>query len=124
VSEIRVLIGATDFERAVAFYSSLLGFAIQEQWKDDDGRGILFRCSSGGVIEVFEDSPHHPAETPRGVKVALEVDDVDALYARIREAGTAEIVDPIGDRPWKHRNFEIRDPDGLPLVFFMALETS
>jgi len=122
VSEIRVLIGTTDFEGAVAFYSEVLGFPVQEQWEDSDGRGILFRCATGGVIEVFEDSPHHPAETPQGVRVALEVDDVDALYARIRQAGV-EVVDPIGDRPWNHRNFEIRDPGGLPLVFFTALET-
>jgi catechol 2,3-dioxygenase-like lactoylglutathione lyase family enzyme len=120
VTEIRVLLGATDFEGATAFYGGLLGFPVQEQWNDNDGRGTLFRCSSAGVIEVFEDSPHHPAERPHGVKVAIEVDDVDALYDRVRYADV-EIVDLIGDRPWGHRNFEIRDPSGLPLVFFTAV---
>ena len=120
MSEIRVLIGTTDFDGATAFYRDLLGFPVQEHWEGPDGRGTLFRCASVGVIEIFEDSPHHPAETPRGVKVAVEVDDVDALYASVRQAGV-EVVDPIGDRPWSHRNFEIRDPSGLPLVFFSAL---
>ena len=123
MSEIRVLIGATNFDRATVFYSGLLGFAIQEQWQDDDGRGTLFRCATGGVIEVFEDSPHHPAQAPRGVKVAVEVDDVDALYERVLDAGV-EVVDPITDRPWNHRNFEIADPSGLPLVFFTPLASA
>ena len=120
MSEIRVLIGTTDFDGATAFYHDLLGFPVWEHWGGPDGRGTLFRCASAGVIEIFEDSPHHPAEAPRGVKVAVEVDDVDALYESVRQAG-AEVVDPIGDRPWGHRNFEIHDPSGLPLVFFSAL---
>ena len=121
MSEIRVLVGAADFDEATTFYGETLGFPILEEWGGSDGRGTLFRCSSGGVIEVFEDSPHHPAEAPRGVKVAVEVENVDALYERVRQAGVP-VLDPIGDRPWNHRNFEISDPSGLPLVFFAQLE--
>lgn len=119
--EIRVLVGTTDFDGATAFYGDVLGFPVQEAWEAPDGRGTLFRCGSAGVIEIFEDSPQHPAESPRGVKVAIETDDVDALYESVRQAD-AEVVEPIGDRPWGHRNFEIRDPNGLSLVFFTALE--
>lgn len=50
------------------------------------------------------------------------MDDVDALYDRVRQADV-EMVDPIGNRPWGHRNFEIHDPSGLPLVFFTAVES-
>lgn len=123
MTEIRVLVGTTDFDGATRFYGDVLGFPVQEHWDAPDGRGTLFRCASSGVIEIFEDSPHHPAEAPRGVKVAVEVDDVDALHDRVRRAGVA-IVDPIGDRPWGHRNFEIHDPGGLPLVFFTPLESA
>lgn len=122
MTELRVLVGTTDFDRATSFYGDLLGFPVQERWEAPDGRGTLFRCASSAVIEIFEDSPHHPAEPPRGVKVAVEVDDVDALYDRVRQ-GEVEVLDPIGDRPWGHRNFEIADPSGLPLVFFGALES-
>lgn len=121
MSDIRVLVGTTDFDRSTAFYGTVLGFTIDEHWDDPDGRGTLFRAASGGVIEIVEDSPDHPAEPPRGVKVAIEVDDVDGLYERVRAAG-AEIVDEIGERPWGHRNFELRDPSGLPLVFFTAIQ--
>jgi catechol 2,3-dioxygenase-like lactoylglutathione lyase family enzyme len=120
MTQIRVLVGTTDFARSTSFYGSALGFPVDEHWDDPDGRGTLFRAATGGVIEVVEDSPHHPAEPASGVKVAIEVDDVDLLHERVRAAGV-EVVEPIGDRPWGHRNFEIRDPNGLGLVFFTAI---
>jgi catechol 2,3-dioxygenase-like lactoylglutathione lyase family enzyme len=117
MTEIRVLVGTTDFERSSAFYGDLLGFVIAEHWDGPDGRGTLYRAADGGIIEIFEDSPHHPFEPPAGVKVAIEVSDVDRLYTSLVTGGV-EIVDPIGERPWGHRNFEARDPSGLQLVFF------
>ena len=121
MSELRVLVGTTDFERSSAFYGDVLGFAVTEHWDDPDGRGTLYRAASGSVIEVVEDSPHHPFEQPAGVKIAIEVDDVDAFYARVVQAG-AEIVDPLGERPWGHRNFELLDPSGLHLVLFTPID--
>lgn len=123
MTEIRVLVGAVDFERSTAFYSDLLGFDVAEHWDGPDGRGTLFQASSAGVIEIFEDSPEHPFATPTGVKIAVEVDDADLLYERVAEAGV-DIVDRIGERPWGHRNFEIRDPSGLHLVFFSPIDES
>lgn len=117
MTEIRVLVGTTDFERSASFYGGLLGFAVVEQWEGPDGRGTLYRAASGGVIEIFEDSPQHPFEAPAGVKVAIEVDDAAELFGRLATADV-EIIDRIGERPWGHRNFEIRDPSGLQLVFF------
>lgn len=113
----RVLVGTTAFDVSTAFYGDLLGFPVDEHWDDPDGRGTLFRAGSGAVIEIVEDSPHHPAVPPQGVTVAIETADVDRVYARVRAAGV-EVAEEIGDRPWGHRNFEIRDPNGLPLVFF------
>lgn len=121
MTEIRVLVGAVDFERSTAFYGDLLGFAVAERWVGPDGRGTLFSASSAGVIEIFENSPEHPSAPPTGVKVAVEVDDADLLFERVAKAGV-EIVDPIGERPWGHRNFEILDPSGLHLVFFTPIQ--
>ena len=116
----RVLVGATDYSASTAFYRDLLRFPVQEEWDGSDGRGTLF-ATGGGVIEVMEDSPHHPAERPRGVRVSIEVDEVDALHARLADASVAP-TDPLADRPWGHRSFTIEDPDGLPLTFFEVLE--
>jgi uncharacterized glyoxalase superfamily protein PhnB len=43
--------------------------------------------------------------------MSVEVDDVDAAYAAIRESG-AEIVHPLQDEEWGVRRFFVRDPNG------------
>jgi len=120
LTELRVLVGTTDYDGTTAFYRDVLGFPADEAWDGPDGRGTLFRATSAGIVEVVEDSPHHPAVPPVGVSVAIEVDDVDAVHDRLRLAGVT-IAEPIADRPWGHRNFAIRDPSGLPLTFFEVL---
>ncbi len=116
----RVLVGTTDYAASTAFYRDVLRFTVQEEWDGSDGRGTLFD-TGGGVIEVMEDSPHHPAEPPRGVRVSIEVGDVDRLHLRLADAGVVP-TDPLADRPWGHRSFTIEDPSGLPLTFFEVLE--
>lgn len=43
--------------------------------------------------------------------MSVEVDDVDAAYAAVRDSG-AEIVHPLQDEEWGVRRFFVRDPDG------------
>ncbi|MEG3629620.1 VOC family protein [Streptomyces poriticola] len=43
--------------------------------------------------------------------LSIEVDDVDAAYAAMRDRG-AEIVHPLTDEDWGVRRFFVRDPDG------------
>lgn len=48
---------------------------------------------------------------PISPDVSIEVDDVDAAYALMREGG-AEIVHPLQDEEWGVRRFLVRDPNG------------
>ncbi|MEU8825054.1 VOC family protein [Streptomyces sp. NPDC048636] len=43
--------------------------------------------------------------------MSVEVDDVDAVHAAVRESG-AEIVHPLQDEEWGVRRFFVRDPNG------------
>ncbi|AQA22327.1 glyoxalase/Bleomycin resistance /Dioxygenase superfamily protein [Rhodococcus sp. MTM3W5.2] len=43
--------------------------------------------------------------------LSVEVDDVDAVYATVVEAG-AEIVHPLQNEEWGVRRFFVRDPNG------------
>ena len=46
--------------------------------------------------------------------VSIEVDNLDAVYQRAREAG-AEIVYPLTEEEWGLRRFFVRDPNGAVL---------
>ncbi|MCX5409271.1 VOC family protein [Streptomyces sp. NBC_00335] len=48
---------------------------------------------------------------PVAPDMSIEVDDVDAAYAVMRESG-AEIVYPLQDEEWGVRRFFVRDPSG------------
>jgi catechol 2,3-dioxygenase-like lactoylglutathione lyase family enzyme len=43
--------------------------------------------------------------------MSVEVDDVDAAYAAVRDSGV-EIVHPLRDEEWGVRRFFVRDPNG------------
>lgn len=51
------------------------------------------------------------ATAPVTPDMSVEVDDVDAAYAAVRDSG-AEIVHPLQDEEWGVRRFFARDPNG------------
>lgn len=121
MADLRVLISAKGYDESLAFYRDALGFEIAEAWDDPDGRGTLFRAADG-FIEVFEANAHHPYHEVRGVRLAIEVPDAQAVHDRLVDRGGITITDAIDDRPWKHRSFSIDDPNGLALTFFHVID--
>ncbi len=53
----------------------------------------------------------HDRTGPVTPDISVEVDDVDAAYAAVRDSG-AEIVHPLQDEEWGVRRFFVRDPNG------------
>jgi uncharacterized glyoxalase superfamily protein PhnB len=54
----------------------------------------------------------HDKTAPVVPDMSVEVDDVDAAYAAMRESG-AEIIHPLRDEEWGVRRFFVRDPNGV-----------
>ncbi|MFF2508344.1 VOC family protein [Streptomyces sp. NPDC058067] len=53
----------------------------------------------------------HDETAPVIPDLSVEVEDVDAVYARVLESG-AEIVHGLRDEEWGVRRFFVRDPEG------------
>jgi catechol 2,3-dioxygenase-like lactoylglutathione lyase family enzyme len=53
----------------------------------------------------------HDETAPVVPDMSIEVDDVDAAYAAMRDSG-AEIVHTLRDEEWGVRRFFVRDPNG------------
>ena len=53
----------------------------------------------------------HDQTAPVVPDMSVEVDDVDAAYAAMRDSG-AEVVHPLQDEEWGVRRFFVRDPNG------------
>jgi predicted enzyme related to lactoylglutathione lyase len=87
-------------------------------------RVLGFKSDPGGAAPEYtvvwrDNASVHLAsgeQAPTGVRIFFWVKDVNVLYEDVSRRG-AEIVVPIGTRPYKIRDFSIRDPNGVLLVF-------
>jgi catechol 2,3-dioxygenase-like lactoylglutathione lyase family enzyme len=119
----RVIVPVLDLERAARFYSLVLEL---------DGRrvsaGRLYYDCEGTILACYDAAADGDTVTVRPLPepLYLAVDDLEAAYARARQAGASfadEVVPGVGPlgriatRPWGERSFYVTDPFGNPLCF-------
>lgn len=98
-----------------AFYTENLGFKITFE----NDFYVLLETPDGQPAISFLQPDHpsqqplfHPAYPGHGMYLTIEVEDVDALYKKVKEKGV-EIEIDIRDEPWGDRHFAIQDPNGI-----------
>lgn len=117
--EFRIYYFTNVYASTIRFYTDVLGLEAMRSW--DRGpleRGTIFRSPNGvGLIEIEEG-----AEPPTALHLGLyiQVDDVDAWYARLTAKG-ATTVQALTDTDFGHRSFKIADPNGLVIALFRYL---
>jgi lactoylglutathione lyase len=110
-----------DVERSLAFYAAALDLRPPP---DYDPQGYV-PVSAGRLRIGLQRRRALPADHhfrpayfagPRGVgvEIVVEVDDVDAAFARARDAAVPHggQVEPLAARPWGQTDFRLIDPDG------------
>ncbi len=126
MKELRLALTVADYDAALAFYRDTLGLPLLEAWSDD-GRVALL--DAGHATLELLDATHAAAvdsiEVGRRVagpvRVALEVDDSEAVAEPLVAAGATRLGGPI-ETPWRHRNVRLEAPDGLQLTLFTVLD--
>jgi catechol 2,3-dioxygenase-like lactoylglutathione lyase family enzyme len=116
----------SDMAKALAFYR-LLGLDVPQE---ADGEGHVEVALPGGlrlgfdteaVIRSFHDGPIPSG--PGRVNIGFVCPDaaaVDALHARVVEAGYGSAIAPF-DAPWGQRYATVVDPDGTGVDLFTPL---
>jgi methylmalonyl-CoA/ethylmalonyl-CoA epimerase len=121
--EFRVVLTAPDFGAALAFYRDALGLEQLADWSGEDGRVILL---DGGhaTLELFDERQADSVDRIEAggrvsghVRLAIEVDDLDATTRRLLAAGAEPEAEPVVP-PWGGRNARLRTPDGMQLTLF------
>lgn len=110
----RVLLRPADMDAALEFYERRLGLARYREWGRRPRRGVVFFLG-GGFLELTEQAGGGGARPPAGVRLWLQVDDLQAAHRQLRDRGVA-IEEPPERKPWGLLEMRIRDPDGLQLV--------
>lgn len=104
----RILLRPTDPERSRVFYGEKLGLAVYREFGTGPGRGTVYFLG-GGFLEVSGRSDDPPSA---GLRLWLQVADVQAAYRQLAEQGV-EAVRPPRREPWGLLEMWIADPDGV-----------
>ena len=121
-----------DLDASLAFYVDACGFVVRYARPEEafaylerEGAELMLEAAHGPGRRFTE----APLERPfgRGINLQIQVGSVDALHARLRDAG-ARLVLPLEDRWYRRddvdlgsRQFVVADPDGYLLRFFEDL---
>ncbi|MBY6413594.1 VOC family protein [Rhodococcus sp. BP-252] len=105
----RTILRPADYDRTLAFYRDDLGLAVHREY----GAGTVFFAGQS-LIEV---AAHGGSSTPSTFDGALwlQVRDIEAAAAELRERGVAVDRDP-KQESWGLIEMWLRDPDGVPIV--------
>ena len=119
---------ASEMARSIRFYR-LLGLDVPET--PDEGHvdaflpnGVRFMLDTEQVVRSFKED--WSRETGNQIGIAFECSspaEVDEVYARVIEAGFEGEKEP-WDAFWGQRYALLRDPDGVEVNLYAALETN
>jgi predicted enzyme related to lactoylglutathione lyase len=96
-----------DVRATADFYRSVLEF-MSDPGADTPEYSVVWRDNAAVHLAQGE-------HAPTGVRIFFWVKDVDTLYEEVVQRGAAVAV-PIGTRPYRVRDFAIRDPNGVMVV--------
>ncbi len=113
-----------DLSRSLAFYTEGMGFIVGERWSDGDVlRGVMLKA---GVCELglSQDDWKQGRERQKGAGFRIWCDtaqDIDAIAARLKAAGSILTEEPHDVLAWGMRSFSVDDPDGFHLTIARKL---
>ena len=123
VTELRIALTVADFDAAVAIYRDALGLEQVADWTSENGR-VLLLAAGRATLELFDeaqagyvDSIEVGRRVSGSVRLALEVDDSEAMAQRLVAAGAQAVAPPV-ETPWGDRNARVQAVDGMQLTLF------
>ncbi len=118
-----ITINVKDMKKSEEFYGDILGLKKLEIVDMGDHRLHYYELSGELMLELIEyDEDHgelHPDVKTRGIyrHLALQCEDVDSLYERLRAGGFNVLTKPENVEKLNFRNILAEDPNGVELEF-------
>ena len=126
VSELRLVVTATDYEQALRFYRDVLGLPERAAYSSPGGRVTILEAGRA-TLELAD--PAHAGyidqvEVGRRVaghiRVAFGVSDAASATGTLAAAGAQVVAEPT-PTPWHSLNSRLQAPAGLQLTLFSDL---
>lgn len=125
VHQLRLVVTAVDYDRAVRFYRDVLGLTERTGVSPPEGQGRVTILEAGrATLELAEpaaaefiDQVEVGRRVAGDIRVAFEVDDAEAMTRALGNAGGEVIAGP-RRTPFKSTNARLNGPAGLQLTLF------
>lgn len=128
VRQLRLVVEADDFDRAVAFYRDALGLTEEFAVESEGGARVLALQAGRATLELVNPAQRQLIDdlevgrpVSRSIRVAFEVTDVAAGTDHVVAAG-AELIAPPTETPWRSLNSRLEAPAGLQITLFEELD--
>lgn len=129
VLQLRVVVEAEDFDRAVAFYRDALGLPEQAAFEAEGDARVVILDAGRATLELANPAQRAMIDrfevghaTVPKIRLAFEVADAAGATTTLVEAG-AELIAPPVETPWRSLNSRLDAPAGLQITLFEELET-
>jgi len=129
VRQLRLVVEATDFDAAVAFYRDALGLTEQAAFEGEEDARVMILNAGLATLEISNPAQVRlidRVETDGGrsdrLRLAFEVDDSRAMTSTLVNAGAELLAEP-RETPWRSLNSRLAAPAGLQVTLFQELET-
>jgi methylmalonyl-CoA/ethylmalonyl-CoA epimerase len=123
VSEMRVALTVSDFEKFVSLYRDGLNLPVAEQWESPAGRGIILKIENATLELLDETMVKTVDEVEAGqrisgaVRLVFQVPDVDKAGKSLVAHGAKKVHDSVMT-PWGDFNQRLEAPDGMQITLF------
>jgi len=128
VLQLRLVIEADDFEKAVTFYRDALGMEEEFYVKSEGGAMVMALKAGRATLEIINpaqrrliDQLEVGREVSRSIRVAFEVTDANSTTEQLVAAG-AELVASPTETPWRSLNSRLEAPASLQITLFEELD--
>ena len=128
VLQMRLVVEAADFDKAVAFYRDSLGLREELSVAGAGGAEVIILDAGRATLELvnpaqkrYIDEVEVGRQVSREIRVAFQVRDVHSETERLVHSGASLIAEPV-ETPWRSRNSRMEAPAGLQITLFEQLE--
>jgi predicted enzyme related to lactoylglutathione lyase len=128
VLQMRLVVEAEDYDRALAFYRDALGLPEELAISGEGDARVTILAAGRATLELanpaqkrFIDELEVGRQVAPRLRVAFEVPDAESATASLVEAG-AELIAPPTETPWRSRNARLKAPAGLQITLFEELD--
>lgn len=127
VLQLRLVIEADDFEKAVTFYRDALGME-EEFYVESEGGAMVMALKAGrATLEIVNpaqrrliDQLEVGRDVSRSIRVAFEVADASSATDQLVAAGAELLASPT-ETPWRSLNSRLEAPASLQITLFEEL---